>query len=78
MGSKWRSAGYGGGWLGMKGTDSRPGRVRIVRPADKAEMTVKDVQMKLSELSSEYDKRNPEHVRRWAQLNARLRQLRAE
>jgi len=76
--TKWRGAGYGGGWLGMKGSGATNGKCRVVRPADKAAMTIKDVQIKLNELSAKYDKGNPEHRRQWAQLNARIRQLRAD
>ena len=67
----------GSAWIGMSGRRVKQGKCRVVRPADKAPMTIKDVQIKLNELSAKYDRSNPEHRRQWAQLNARIRQLRA-
>ena len=74
--SKYRNAGYGMGWLGMRG-EGESGKCRIVSSARVSLLTLEQVRQKLGALSAEYNPKDPEHRRRYAQLKARERSLKA-
>ena len=67
---------WGSGWVGMSGRRVRQGECRVIKPADRGELTIQEVQQKIAELQNSWTG-DADQRQQYRQLNNRLRQLRA-
>lgn len=68
--------GWGSGWIGMSGRRVKQGECRVVRPADRGELTIQEVQQKIAALQNDWIG-DADQRQQYRHLNNRLRQLRA-
>ena len=66
----------GSAWIGMSGRRVKQGECRVVRPANRGELTIQEVQQKIAELQSKWTGDSGQR-QQYRQLQSRLRQLRA-
>ena len=66
----------GSAWIGMSGRRVKQGECRVIKPADRGELTIQEVQQKIAELQSKWTG-DSDQRQQYRQLQSRLRQLRA-
>ena len=66
----------GSAWIGMSGRRVKQGECRVIKPADRGELTIQEVQQKIAELQSKWTG-DSDQRQQYRQLQSRLCQLRA-
>ena len=67
---------WGSGWIGMSGRRVKQGECRVIKPADRGELTIQEVRQKIAALQNNWIG-DADQRQQYRQLNNRLRQLRA-